>query len=258
MLGGGAWRGRRARGHQHAPRRKTRRPLTSRCPFLSLPSTQARLARVAPRRAAVIVKAADKAQVREEERKGGEGGGGRRDRDAGAPDRCTAEKGTAGLPCRVPPPRATTRAPASPHARRSPHRLRVLRACGANAREAGETGSARERQRRPPTALARRPSRHCVVVCSPAVRPRASAHTTTHHPPQVLSDVRSIIAEQLGAELDTVGADAKFVDLGADSLDTVEIMMALEEKFEVTLDEEGAEGIATVQDAADMIAAKLG
>lgn len=35
-------------------------------------------------------------------------------------------------------------------------------------------------------------------------------------------------------------------------------MMALEEKFEVTLDEEGAEGIATVQDAADMIAAKLG
>ena len=50
-----------------------------------------------------------------------------------------------------------------------------------------------------------------------------------------------------------VAADAKFVDLGADSLDTVEIMMALEEQFEITLDEEGAEKIATVQEAADMI-----
>ena len=52
---------------------------------------------------------------------------------------------------------------------------------------------------------------------------------------------------------DAVAADAKFVDLGADSLDTVEIMMALEEQFEITLDEEGAEKIATVQEAADMI-----
>eukprot|EP00959_Pyramimonas_sp_CCMP1952_P421589 8831960-Pyramimonas_sp.AAC.1 len=53
-----------------------------------------------------------------------------------------------------------------------------------------------------------------------------------------------------------VAADAKFVDLGADSLDTVEIMMALEEQFEITLDEEGAEKIATVQEAADLIAAQ--
>ena len=49
--------------------------------------------------------------------------------------------------------------------------------------------------------------------------------------PQVLSDVRGIIAEQLGKELDAVQQDSKFADLGADSLDTVEIMMALEEKF---------------------------
>jgi len=69
--------------------------------------------------------------------------------------------------------------------------------------------------------------------------------------------VRSIISDQLGTDLDKVGADAKFVDLGADSLDTVEIMMALEEKFEITLDEEGAEKIATVQEAADMIADQI-
>lgn len=64
---------------------------------------------------------------------------------------------------------------------------------------------------------------------------------------QVLTDVRKIIAEQLGTKLDDVQPDSKFVDLGADSLDTVEIMMALEEKFELELDEEGAEKISTVQ-----------
>lgn len=64
---------------------------------------------------------------------------------------------------------------------------------------------------------------------------------------QVLFDVRSIIAEQLASDLDLVKPESKFVDLGADSLDTVEIMMALEEKFELELDEEGAEKISTVQ-----------
>lgn len=59
--------------------------------------------------------------------------------------------------------------------------------------------------------------------------------------------MRAIISEQLGTEIEKVGADAKFVDLGADSLDTVEIMMALEEKFDLQLDEEGAEKISTVQ-----------
>ncbi|KAL4534737.1 hypothetical protein Ndes2526B_g05664 [Nannochloris sp. 'desiccata'] len=74
---------------------------------------------------------------------------------------------------------------------------------------------------------------------------------------QVLSDVRAIIADQLGADLDNVAADSKFVDLGADSLDTVEIMMALEEKFDIQLDEEGAEKISTVQEAADLIAGQI-
>ena len=58
-------------------------------------------------------------------------------------------------------------------------------------------------------------------------------------------------------DLDAVAADSKFVDLGADSLDTVEIMMALEEQFEITLDEEGAEKIGTVQEAADMIQTQI-
>merc|ERR1711920_193637 len=74
---------------------------------------------------------------------------------------------------------------------------------------------------------------------------------------EVVDQVRGIISEQLGTDMDKVGPDAKFVDLGADSLDTVEIMMALEEKFEITLDEEGAEKIATVQEAADMIAEQV-
>ena len=55
---------------------------------------------------------------------------------------------------------------------------------------------------------------------------------------QVLEDVRAIIAEQLGTDLKKVEPASKFVDLGADSLDTVEIMMALEEKFDLQLDEE--------------------
>jgi len=74
---------------------------------------------------------------------------------------------------------------------------------------------------------------------------------------QVLSDVRSIIAEQLATDLDKITPEAKFVDLGADSLDTVEIMMALEEKFGLQIEEEGAEKIATVQDAASLIAAQI-
>lgn len=57
---------------------------------------------------------------------------------------------------------------------------------------------------------------------------------------QVLQDVRIVIADQLGIELESIPPETKFADIGADSLDTVEIMMALEEKFELTLDEEGA------------------
>ncbi|KAF8401141.1 hypothetical protein HHK36_014445 [Tetracentron sinense] len=71
--------------------------------------------------------------------------------------------------------------------------------------------------------------------------------------PETLQTVQSTIAKQLSIEESTVTPQTKFVDLGADSLDTVEIMMALEEKFGVSIGEGGAENIATVQDAADLI-----
>lgn len=62
--------------------------------------------------------------------------------------------------------------------------------------------------------------------------------------------VKEIIVEQLGVEADQVTQDASFVDdLGADSLDTVELVMALEEEFDIEIPDEDAEKIATVRDA---------
>ncbi|KAH7547036.1 acyl carrier protein 1, chloroplastic [Ziziphus jujuba] len=70
---------------------------------------------------------------------------------------------------------------------------------------------------------------------------------------ETLKTVQTTIAKQLSIDESTVTPTTKFADLGADSLDTVEIMMALEEKFGVSIGEEGAENISTVQDAADLI-----
>lgn len=70
-------------------------------------------------------------------------------------------------------------------------------------------------------------------------------------------DVKKIIAEQLGVPESDVKPESSFVnDLGADSLDTVELVMALEEKFGVEIPDEDAEKIATVQNAIDYIKAK--
>jgi acyl carrier protein len=70
--------------------------------------------------------------------------------------------------------------------------------------------------------------------------------------------VKKIIAEQLGVEEDDVVPDAKFVeDLGADSLDTVELVMALEEEFEIEIPDEDAEKIQTVGAAIDFIKEKV-
>ena len=62
--------------------------------------------------------------------------------------------------------------------------------------------------------------------------------------------VKQIVAEQLGVDEDQVTDEASFMeDLGADSLDTVELVMALEEEFDIEISDEDAEKIQTVQDA---------
>jgi acyl carrier protein len=66
--------------------------------------------------------------------------------------------------------------------------------------------------------------------------------------------VKKIVADQLGVKEDTVAADSSFVDdLGADSLDTVELVMALEDEFECEIPDEEAEKITNVQQAIDYI-----
>ena len=66
--------------------------------------------------------------------------------------------------------------------------------------------------------------------------------------------VQKIVCEQLGVYQEEVKSAASFIDdLGADSLDTVELVMAFEEEFEIEIPDEEAEGIATVQNAVDYI-----
>ncbi len=66
--------------------------------------------------------------------------------------------------------------------------------------------------------------------------------------------VKEIIVEQLGVDAEKVTMDASFVDdLGADSLDTVELIMALEEEFGIEIPDDAAEKIATVGDAVEYL-----
>ena len=68
--------------------------------------------------------------------------------------------------------------------------------------------------------------------------------------------VKNITIEQLGVEADKVSLESSFVDdLGADSLDTVELVMALEEEFDTEIPDEEAEKITTVQAAVDYVQA---
>ncbi|POA99138.1 acyl carrier protein [Chromobacterium sinusclupearum] len=70
--------------------------------------------------------------------------------------------------------------------------------------------------------------------------------------------VKKIVAEQLGVNEAEVKTESSFVDdLGADSLDTVELVMALEEEFECEIPDEEAEKITTVQQAIDYVTAHL-
>jgi acyl carrier protein len=70
----------------------------------------------------------------------------------------------------------------------------------------------------------------------------------------VVAKVKEIIVQQLGVDADKVTLEASFVDdLGADSLDVVELVMAFEEEFEVEIPDEAAEKIATVKDAVEFL-----
>ena len=69
--------------------------------------------------------------------------------------------------------------------------------------------------------------------------------------------VKEIIAKQLGVKIEEVKSEASFVDdFGADSLDTVELVMAFEEEFKIEIPDEDAEKITRVKDAVDYIKGK--
>lgn len=71
---------------------------------------------------------------------------------------------------------------------------------------------------------------------------------------ETVNKVMSIVKQQLALGADAaLTPESKFTDLGADSLDTVEIVMALEEEFEITVEEDNAQNISTIQEAADLI-----
>ncbi len=75
----------------------------------------------------------------------------------------------------------------------------------------------------------------------------------------LFDDVKAIVVEQLNVNADEVKEESKFVeDLGADSLDVVELVMALEEKFDIEIPDDEAEKIVTVKNAMDFIASKQG
>jgi acyl carrier protein len=78
--------------------------------------------------------------------------------------------------------------------------------------------------------------------------------SVTERDPATVEKVKQIIAEQLGVDENEITPSSSFVeDLGADSLDTVELVMALEENFSIEIPDEDAEKIRTVQDAIDYI-----
>ncbi len=75
----------------------------------------------------------------------------------------------------------------------------------------------------------------------------------------VLEKIKEIVAEQLDVDPEEVVPEASFVDdLGADSLDLTELIMAMEDEFGMEIDDEEAQKLRTVQDVIDYIEAKLG
>ena len=75
---------------------------------------------------------------------------------------------------------------------------------------------------------------------------------------EIFDKVKKIVAEQLSVEPSEITPQSNFAnDLGADSLDTVELVLALEEEFDVEIPDEAAEQITTVQEAVDYISNKV-
>ncbi len=73
----------------------------------------------------------------------------------------------------------------------------------------------------------------------------------------MLDKIKEVVVDQLGVDAEQVTPEANFVDdLGADSLDTVELIMAFEEEFDVEIPDTDAEKIKTVQDVIDYIESK--
>ncbi|KAF7057461.1 hypothetical protein CFC21_064726 [Triticum aestivum] len=96
-------------------------------------------------------------------------------------------------------------------------------------------------------SISSRPSSLRFKIC-------CSATGETQAKKETVDKVCMIVKKQLAVPDGTpVTAESKFSELGADSLDTVEIVMGLEEEFNITVDETSAQDIATVQDAADLI-----
>lgn len=73
----------------------------------------------------------------------------------------------------------------------------------------------------------------------------------------LIDDIKEVVVEQLSVNPDEVKEDAKFVeDLGADSLDVVELVMALEEKFDIEIPDDEAEKIQTLSDVVAYVESK--
>jgi acyl carrier protein len=73
----------------------------------------------------------------------------------------------------------------------------------------------------------------------------------------LMDDIKDVIVDKLGVEADKIAPEARFIeDLGADSLDTVELIMGLEDKFGLEISDEDAEKIRTVGDALKFIESK--
>ncbi|KAI8529274.1 hypothetical protein RHMOL_Rhmol12G0213100 [Rhododendron molle] len=97
-----------------------------------------------------------------------------------------------------------------------------------------------------------------VTAASLGFQPRMPIQSTkinySQAKPETVDKVCEIVRKQLALTPESeVTPDTKFTALGADSLDTVEIVMGLEEEFDITVEEENSDNITTVQEAADLI-----